>query len=150
MSASFAIRSFEVAKDRAAVIALWTEVFGYGAPHNDPALAIEKKCAANDGLLFVAEQGGRVIGTVMAGYDGHRGWIYSLAVVTGHRRAGLGRALVAHAEEALAARGCLKVNLQVLEGNKGVVGFYEKVGYAVEARVSMGKLLRRPEDTPSE
>ncbi len=65
---------------REQVVALWRFVFGYDTAHNAPDLAIDKKLAVDDGLFFVALDDGAVIGTVMAGYDGHRGWIYSLAV----------------------------------------------------------------------
>jgi ribosomal protein S18 acetylase RimI-like enzyme len=95
-------------------------------------------------LFFVAECDGEVIGTVMAGYDGHRGWIYSLAVKPEARSRGTGRQLIRHAETALARAGCAKVNLQVVDENKGVVEFYRKAGYAVEPRISMGKLLTKP------
>jgi ribosomal protein S18 acetylase RimI-like enzyme len=77
----------------------------------------------------------------MGGYDGHRGWIYSLAVSPPARRRGIGTALMRHAERELAARGCPKVNLQVLASNSGTVEFYKKLGYVVEERVSMGRLL---------
>jgi ribosomal protein S18 acetylase RimI-like enzyme len=80
-------------------------------------------------------------GTAMAGYDGHRGWIYSVAVAPQFRRRGIGAALVRQAEAALAARGCLKLNLQIVAGNEQVVGFYPSLGFAVEPRVSMGKRL---------
>jgi ribosomal protein S18 acetylase RimI-like enzyme len=77
----------------------------------------------------------------MAGYDGHRGWLYRVAVHPRHQRHGLGAALVRHAEAELIALGCPKINLQVLAGNAAVVAFYEKLGYRVEERVSMGKRL---------
>jgi ribosomal protein S18 acetylase RimI-like enzyme len=118
-------------------------VFGHAAPHNNPALVIAKKVGAADGLFFVATVADAVVGTVMAGYDGHRGWIYSLAVDRAHRRNGIGRGLVRAAEAALAARGCLKVNLQVVAGNEDSVAFYATLGYAVEPRTSMGRLLGR-------
>lgn len=78
----------------------------------------------------------------MSGYDGHRGWLYSLAVLPEHRHAGIGSALVLHAEKALLSRGCLKINLQVVESNSQVVTFYQALGYAVEPRVSMGKRFK--------
>lgn len=124
---------------REQVIQLWTTAFGYDAPHNLPSLVIDKKLAADDGLFFVAMAEASVIGTIMAGYDGHRGWLYSVAVHPSHRNRGLGAALVRHAERALTERGCLKINLQLADGNEGVTGFYESLGYAVERRVSMGK-----------
>jgi ribosomal protein S18 acetylase RimI-like enzyme len=83
----------------------------------------------------------KLVGTVMGGYDGHRGWIYSLAVTPSARRRGIGAKLVTYVERELAARGCPKVNLQLLASNAGTVAFYQKLGYAVEARISMGKLL---------
>jgi ribosomal protein S18 acetylase RimI-like enzyme len=144
MQTDVVIRQFDDARDRPAVVTLWQQVFGYGTPHNDPEFAIGKKLAVDDGLFFVAERDGAVIGTVMAGYDGHRGWIYSLAVKPEMRGRGTGRQLVLHAEAALAKAGCVKVNLQVLADNQGVVDFYRKAGYAVEARISMGKLLNQP------
>jgi len=132
---------------RSGVVALWEKVFGYEAPHNKPGLAIDKKLALDDQLFFVAMADNEIIGTIMAGYDGHRGWIYSVAVAPSHRRQGVGSRLVAHAERALIARGCVKINLQILEGNESVVAFYSKFGYAVEKRISMGK--RIPENVPN-
>ena len=126
---------------RSQVVALWEKVFGYEAPHNKPGLAIDKKLSIDDQLFFVAVVDNQAVGTIMAGYDGHRGWIYSLAVAPSHRRQGIGTQLVAHAERALIARGCVKINLQILEGNESVVAFYSKFGYAVEKRISMGKRI---------
>ena len=77
----------------------------------------------------------------MGGYDGHRGWIYSLAVAEADRRGGLGTALMREIERKLKALGCLKINLQVLPSNLEVVEFYERLGFSVEERVSMGKRL---------
>lgn len=126
---------------RAQVVALWQEAFGYDTAHNLPTLAIDKKLAVNDGLFFVATDKKAVIGSILAGYDGHRGWLYSVAVRTDYRRQGLGASLVRHAEQALTALGCMKINLQITGGNDAVVGFYEALGYAVEPRISMGKKI---------
>lgn len=126
---------------RGQVVALWQEAFGYDTAHNLPTLAIDKKLAVNDGLFFVATDKKTVIGTVLAGYDGHRGWLYSVAVHPGYRRHGLGSSLVRHAEQALTALGCVKINLQITGGNEAVVGFYEALGYGVEPRISMGKKI---------
>jgi ribosomal protein S18 acetylase RimI-like enzyme len=128
-------------EDTAGVIDLWSAVFAYPAPHNDPAAVIRHKMAIQPELFFVALLEGALAGTVMGGYDGHRGWVYSLAVSPPARRRGVGTALMRHLERELTARGCPKVNLQVLASNAGAVRFYEKLGYAVEERVSMGKLL---------
>jgi ribosomal protein S18 acetylase RimI-like enzyme len=127
--------------DQQAVIALWREVLPDGAPHNDPATAIRKKLAVERDLFLVAAVGDAVMGTVMGGYDGHRGWVYSVAVRPEHRRRGIGTALLRRLEALLTERGCLKVNLQVRASNAGVIAFYEQLGYSVEERVSMGKRL---------
>jgi ribosomal protein S18 acetylase RimI-like enzyme len=127
--------------DEQHVVALWTEVFAYTAPHNQPTRIIRDKLAVQRDLFFVAEIDGKVVGTVLGGYDGHRGWIYSLTVAPPARRLGIGTALVQHVEAELAKRGCAKVNLQVLASNAATVAFYKKLGYAAEERVSMGKLL---------
>lgn len=126
---------------RSQVVQLWRQVFGYETAHNEPNLAIDKKIAVQDGLFYVALDGDMVVGTVMAGYDGHRGWIYSMAVHLDYRNKGIGTSLLCHAEEALIALGCLKINLQVLVDNQAVQSFYSERGYAVEERISMGKRL---------
>ena len=126
---------------RAQVIELWQQAFGYDTAHNLPSLAIDKKLAVNDGLFFVASDKKTVIGTILAGYDGHRGWLYSVAVHADYRRHGLGSSLVRHAEQALTALDCMKINLQITGGNDVVVGFYEALGYGVEPRISMGKKI---------
>jgi ribosomal protein S18 acetylase RimI-like enzyme len=131
---------------RRQVVALWEAVFAYETPHNRPGLAIDKKLAVDDQLFFVAVADNAVIGTVMAGYDGHRGWIYSVAVAPSHRRQGVGSRLVSHAERALICKGCVKINLQILEGNESVTAFYSTLGYSVEKRINMGK--RIPENVP--
>lgn len=123
------------------VVQLWQSVFGYESPQNEPSLSIAKKVAVTDGLFFVAESDGQVIGTVMGGYDGHRGWIYSLAVHPGHRGQTLGTALMRRVEDALTELGCMKINLQVMPGNREVEEFYQKLGYATEPRISMGKQI---------
>jgi ribosomal protein S18 acetylase RimI-like enzyme len=130
------------------VAALWRTVLGYETAHNRPSLVIEKKLAVDHHLFFVAlSSNSDVIGTVMAGYDGHRGWLYSLAVSPAHRRRGIGSQLVRFAERALADKGCMKVNLQIMEGNESVATFYARLGFSVEKRVSMGKRL--PENIPA-
>lgn len=83
----------------------------------------------------------------MAGYDGHRGWIYSVAVEPNYRRQGVGTALMAVAEHALKDKGCVKINLQILDGNSAVTAFYSSLGFAIEKRISMGKKI--PENVPA-
>jgi ribosomal protein S18 acetylase RimI-like enzyme len=87
----------------------------------------------------VAERGEHILGTVMAGWEGHRGWLNYLAVDPTARRAGIGRSLVREAEARLAALGCPKVNLQIRSSNREVVAFYRSIGYSVDDVVSMGK-----------
>ena len=133
------INLYQDAVHRLQVIPLWHDVLGYQSGHNAPARVIDKKLAAQDGLFFVAVEAGAVIGTVLAGYDGHRGWLYSVAVHSARQHQGVGSALVRHAEQALAARGCTKINLQIVQDNEAVAAFYATLGYAVEKRVSMGR-----------
>jgi len=122
------------------VVELWTNIFGYESERNDPRLTIEKKEAVSDGLFFVAESAvHEVVGTVMCGYDGHRGWVYSLAVTPDFQNQGVGKKLMIHAENALTNLGCVKINLQILENNEKVQMFYRSLGYTTEKRISMGK-----------
>jgi ribosomal protein S18 acetylase RimI-like enzyme len=141
---SLSIRCFDAA-DTDAVIALWLEAFPeYGdasRPQRNPHLSIANKLATQPELFFVAVMDARIVSTVMAGYDGHRGWMYSLAVLGVERRKGIGRQLVRHAEAALTARGCPKVNLQVLTAKDDVREFYEALGYRADEVISLGKRL---------
>jgi ribosomal protein S18 acetylase RimI-like enzyme len=124
------------------VDALWREAFPDDPPRNRAAAAIPEKLAVQPELLLVALDGDDVVGTAMAGYDGHRGWLYSVAVRRTHRRRGIGALLVREAEARLTALGCRKVNLQVRSTNAVVVAFYEALGFEVEERVSLGKRLQ--------
>jgi len=135
------IRQYEDATDRIQVVELWRNVFGYETAHNEPNLAISKKIATNDGLFFVAVVNTDIAGTIMAGYDGHRGWLYSVAVDPKIRLNGLGSSLVRHAEKALTDLGCMKVKLQLLATNEATATFYKSLGYSVEPNISLGKLL---------
>ena len=134
------IRNYAPA-DRNQVVSLWDAVFPGSTGHNDPGSSIDRKVASNDGLFFVAADGDAIVGTVLAGYDGHRGWLYSVAVDPGRRRSGIGSQLVRHAEQALAELGCPKMNIQVRADNAAVVAFYESLGFRTEERISMGKLI---------
>ncbi len=138
---SFSIRSYDPT-DETAVVTLW-ESCGLTRPWNDPRKDILRKLKIQADLFLVAESGGTIAGSVMAGYEGHRGWINYLAVSPQHRGRGLGRALMAEAERRLLALGCPKINLQVRHGNADVLAFYERLGYATEELVSMGKRLAR-------
>lgn len=114
------------------LIKLWIEELNYIQPRNDPGRAIDRKLAADDNLLFIAEEKNELIGSIMAGYDGHRGWIYSLAVKRAYRNKNVGTSLLKQTIRELASRGCPKINLQILYDNKAVQHFYEKNGFSVE------------------
>lgn len=129
-----------VAADMDAVIALW-RACDVARPWNDPVRDIERKLAMADDLLLVGTVDGRVVGTVMAGYEGHRGWINYLAVDPNERAAGHGRALMAAAERRLRELGCPKINLQVRATNPDAIAFYEGIGFVVDDAVSLGKRL---------
>jgi ribosomal protein S18 acetylase RimI-like enzyme len=138
---NYEITAFDDNTHREKVISLWKAVFGYETSHNAPAIVIDKKFEFNDGLFFVAVDNDNVSGTVMAGYDGHRGWIYSIAVSPDYRKKGLGSALLSFAEKRLSEKGCMKINLQIMKGNEPVEAFYLSNGYQTEKRISMGKRL---------
>jgi ribosomal protein S18 acetylase RimI-like enzyme len=121
------IRAFEVA-DEDAVVTLW-EGAGLTRPWNDPRADIRRKLTVQPELFLVAVDGDEVVGSVMAGYDGHRGWLYYLAAAQTHRGQGVGRALVTEAERLLEALGCPKVQLMVRPDNTGARGFYDALGY---------------------
>jgi len=134
------IRLFRSA-DRPALEALWTRVFPDDPPWNTPSVLLARKLAVQPDLIFVAVVDGALVGAVMAGFDGVRGWIYHLAVAPESRRCGVATRLVRAAEAALRDLGCPKVNLQVRASNTGVVAFYQALGFAIEERVSMGRRL---------
>jgi ribosomal protein S18 acetylase RimI-like enzyme len=133
------IRPFQPTDD-AAVVALW-ERCGLTRPWNDPHKDIRRKLAVRPDLFLVAELDGVVIGTVMAGYDGHRGWINYLGVDPSSRRRGVGRALMIEAERLLRLEGCPKINLQVRISNTDAIEFYRRIGFAVDDVVSLGRRL---------
>lgn len=135
------IRPFE-ARDTEAVVALW-QACGLVRPQNDPRKDIARKLRVNSEWFLVAERGGAIVGVVMAGYEGHRGWINYLGVAPAARRGGVGRQLMAEAEQRLRAAGCPKINLQVRPDNQDVIRFYEAIGFAVEGAISLGKRLER-------
>ena len=143
---AIAIRPY-TESDEASVAELWREVFPDAPRWNHPETDIQRKLAVQRDLFLVALLDEELVGTALAGYDGHRGWVYYVAVKQKHRRIGIGTALMRRVEEELARMGCRKLNLQVRASNKEVVAFYRRLGYEVEERVSMGKLLE-PEGCP--
>lgn len=134
------IRPYQEA-DEAAVASLWRDVFPDSSAWNHPETDIERKLSVQRELFFVAVIESEPVGTAMAGFDGHRGWVHLVAVHPSHRGKGIGRALMARVEQGLERIGCPKLNLQVRASNREVVTFYERLGYKIEERVSMAKRL---------
>lgn len=130
--------------DEAALVTLW-ETCGLTRPWNDPRRDIERKVDWDGEHLVVAEMADVLVGSVMLGYEGHRGWLHYLAVHPDHRGTGLGRRLVEDALELLASLGCAKVNLQVRRSNLEAVAFYEHLGFVEDDVVSLGRRLVRDE-----
>lgn len=135
------IRPFDPT-DEEAVVSLWRRC-DLVRPWNDPHKDIHRKLRVRPDMFLVGEVDGRVVATVMAGFEGHRGWMNYLAVDPSHRRKGLARGMVAAAETLLRESGCPKVNLQVRASNSDVIAFYRRLGYSVDEVVSMGKRLER-------
>lgn len=136
----FTIRPY-TESDEAGVIWLWREVFPDNPPWNEPKADIQRKLACQRELFLVGEWNGRIVATVIGGFDGHRGWLHLVAVSPDCQRRGFGKRMMNEAEKRLREIGCTKINLQVRASNVGVVSFYNQLGYAVEERVSMGKRL---------
>ena len=136
---TLAIRPF-AESDRSAVVALW-ERCELTRSWNDPDLDIDRKLAIDAAGFLVGEVDGIVVGSVMAGYDGHRGWINYLAVDPDRQGCGHAAELMRAAEELLRARGCPKINLQVRTGNQAAIDFYEAIGFSFDDVVSMGRRL---------
>lgn len=133
------IRPFDEA-DTEAVVALWREC-GLTRPWNDPYRDIARKLQVQRELFVLGEIDGAIVASAMAGYDGHRAWVYYLAVAPAHQGRGCGRALMQHLERELLALGCPKINLLVRSTNTAVLEFYRRLGYAQDASVSLGKRL---------
>ena len=141
MPPNLEIRPFQLA-DEDAVIALW-ERCGLVRPWNDPGKDIRRKLKVNPELFLVGTSEGVIAAAVIAGYEGHRGWINYLAVDPAHQLRGWGRAIMAEAERRLREIGCPKINLQVRTSNRGVIAFYKRLGYTMDEVVSLGKRLEQ-------
>jgi len=133
-------------EDESAVVTLWQRC-DLVRPWNNPHLDIERKLHVRPDLFLVGVLDGQIVATVMAGYEGHRGWLNYLAVAPEHQRRGLARALVSEAERLLRDAGCPKINLQIRTSNERVAEFYRRLGYSVDDVVSMGKRLVQDEQT---
>ncbi|MDX5984283.1 GNAT family acetyltransferase [Sphingomonas echinoides] len=128
------------AADASAVIALW-HACGLTRPWNDPATDFALALGGAASTVLVARGDGGVTGSVMVGFDGHRGWVYYLAVASEARRSGLGRALMAAAERWLRECGAPKLQLMVRGDNTAALGFYEALGLARQDVVVLGRFL---------
>jgi len=126
--------------DEAQVVDLWARC-GLLRPWNDPRKDIARKLRVQRDLFLVGVDGDRIAGTVMAGYEGHRGWINYLATDPAWRRQGIARALMHEAEAGLARLGCPKINLQIRHDNRAALAFYQRLGFVEDAVVSLGKRL---------
>lgn len=138
------IRPFEL-EDEAAVISLWQRC-DLVRPWNDPCKDIRRKLSVRPDLFLVGCLNGQVVASVMAGYEGHRGWLNYLAVAPEHQRHGWARAIVEEAERLLLAAGCPKINLQIRTSNRDVIDFYKRLGYSIDDVVSMGKRLAQDDN----
>ena len=136
---SMQMRPFQP-RDESAVVSLWEEC-ELTRPWNDPHKDIARKLEVQPELFLVGVLDGEVIATVMAGYEGHRGWVNYLAVAKRFRGRGYGRALMQHVEHLLRLRECPKLNLQVRNSNPEAIEFYRRIGYQQDETVSLGKRL---------
>lgn len=142
------IRSFSYNDaDQSQVTALW-QACELTRPWNNPTRDIARKQSMQPAWFVVGEVDGQVMASAMFGYDGHRGWMYYLAVSPQHQRQGHARALVTYGEALLKAAGCPKLNLLVRSGNQQVLAFYQRLGYGQDDVVSLGKRLI-PDPQPS-
>ena len=139
MSPEFEIIEFEE-KFRKDVIDLW-ETCGLTRPWNDPDMDIDRALSSKSGQLFLLTGKGQLIGSVMVGYDGHRGSVYYLSVHPGSQKKRLGRMLMEFSEDYLLTLGCPKLNLMVRSTNLPVVDFYDHLGYGKEDVVVLSKRL---------
>lgn len=133
------IRTF-TPDDTEAVVRLW-QACDLTRPWNDPHKDITRKLSVQDDLFLVACDGDDIVGTVMGGYDGHRGWINYLGVLPEWRKRGVGRTLMLDVEQRLLKLNCPKINLQIREGNYPVMAFYEAIGFVDDKAKSYGKRL---------
>ena len=133
------IRSYRE-PDEKAMVQLWQDC-GLVVPWNDPVKNIHRKLRVQRDMFLVGLLGSRLVAAVMAGYEGHRGWINYLAVSPDCRESGYGRRLMEEAEARLRALGCPKINLQIRSSNADVIEFYKRIGFSMDDVVSMGKRL---------
>lgn len=135
------ISSFQE-QDKSDLVALWQKAGLLTNPANDPVADIDLALSGSNAAIFVGrDAGGIVRSSVMVGHDGHRGWIYYLAVDTDHQKAGLGRQIMRQAEQWLTDQGLPKAMLMVRQSNLQVVEFYQRLGYQLEERAILSLRL---------
>lgn len=140
MTATGKVRPYSE-EDRQEVVSIWETTFANDPPWNEPNLVIDTKLLVQPDLFIVYELEGTVVGTVIAGFDGFRGWIHHVAVEPKCQGLGISRKLIEAAESGLRKLGCRKINLQVRAENTLAAKKYRKMGFREEQRISMGKLL---------
>lgn len=133
------IRPFQPA-DEFAVVQLW-ESAGLTRSWNNPVKDIQRKLSVQREWFLVGLVDERIMASVMAGYDGHRGWINYLAIDPNYQRQGYGRVMMASAERLLLEAGCPKINLQIRQDNVAAIAFYQNIGFSEDAVISFGKRL---------
>ena len=136
---SLLIRPFKEG-DEEALVSLWN-MCKLTVPWNNPYKDIARKLKVQAELFLVGYLEDKLIASVMAGYDGHRGWINYFAVHPDFQARGYGKQLMDNVENRLRELGCPKINLQIREGNDKVFSYYQKLGFVEEKRISMGKRL---------
>jgi ribosomal protein S18 acetylase RimI-like enzyme len=129
-------------QDKDSLIKFWQGTFPNQTAHNDPVLVLTEKLKKDNSIL-IAEKLGQIIGSCMAGYDDHHGWLYCVTVSSKSRRIGIGSKLVKHTIKQLHQQGCTKVNLKIVAGNELPIEFYQALGFSVEGGISMGKFTAR-------
>ncbi|MEA2876674.1 MAG: hypothetical protein QOF14_1870 [Hyphomicrobiales bacterium] len=133
--------------DVPAVIALWQRC-GLTRPWNDPAADIAFARRGANATILVGRADSAIVASAMVGHDGHRGWVYYVAVDPEHQKKDFGRVIMAAAEDWLRATGVEKVQLMVRPDNTGVKAFYDRLGYATQERVIYAKWLDGRPMTP--
>ena len=133
------IREFQMG-DEKEVISLWQEC-NLVVPWNNPSQDIKRKLKVDPDLLLVGEENGKIVASVMGGYEGHRGWINYLAVSPLHRRKGYGKKIMFEVERRIKDKECPKINLQVRAGNTEVITFYKAIGFFDDQVIGLGKRI---------
>lgn len=128
------------ADDREAVIALWEEC-GLTRPWNDPRADFIRAVEGKTSAVLLLDVGNTLAGSAMVGFDGHRGWVYYVAVSPGHRRQGLGRTLMQAAEDWLRSGGAPKIQLMVRSTNEEALAFYRALGLEPQDVTTLGRFL---------